>query len=50
MTVGDTATARGTVQAVDGDRVTCEVSLGLQTGAEALRGVATVRLPEATED
>jgi acyl dehydratase len=49
VTVGDTATAQGVVQAVDGDEVTCDVSLHLQTGAEALRGVATVRLPEAGE-
>jgi acyl dehydratase len=46
VTVGDSATARGVVQAVDGDEVTCDVSLHLQTGAEALRGVATVRLPD----
>ena len=50
VTVGDTATARGTVAAVDGDKVTCDVAVGLQTGAEALRGVATMRLPEATEN
>jgi acyl dehydratase len=47
VTVGDTATTHGTVHAVDGDKVTCDVSLGLQTGSEALRGVATVRLREA---
>lgn len=46
VTVGDSATARGVVQAVEGNEVTCDVSLHLQTGAEALRGVATVRLPD----
>jgi acyl dehydratase len=46
VTVGDSATARGVVEAVEGNEVTCDVSLHLQTGAEALRGVATVRLPD----
>ena len=50
VTVGDTATARGTVRAVEGESVECDFSLGLQTGAEALRGVATMRLPEAAGD
>lgn len=47
VTVGDTATTHGVVQAVDGETVTCDVSLGLQTGAQALSGVATVRLSPA---
>ena len=50
MTVGDTATARGTVRAVEGESVECDFSLGLQTGAEALRGVATMRVPEPRGD
>jgi acyl dehydratase len=49
VTLGDTATARGVVQEVEGQLVKCAVSLGLQTGAQALSGVATVRLPEAGE-
>jgi 3-hydroxybutyryl-CoA dehydratase len=47
VTLGDTATARGVVQEVDGERVTCRFSLGLQTGMQALSGVATVRVPGA---
>ena len=50
VTVGDTATARGTVRAVEGESVECDFSLGLQTGAEALRGVATMRVPEPRGD
>ena len=50
VTVGDTATARGAVRAVNGDEVTCDVSLDLQTGAKkALRGVATLRLRDPQE-
>lgn len=47
VTLGDSATARGVVHEVDGERVKCKFSLGLQTGTEALSGMATLRLPEA---
>ena len=45
VTVGDTVTATGVVEAVDGAAVACAVSLRLQTGEEALTGTAVLRLP-----
>lgn len=46
VTVGDEPTARGVVTRVEGGRAVIDVSLGLQTGTTAVRGTATVRLPE----
>jgi acyl dehydratase len=47
VTVGDEPTARGVVTAVDGGGAVVDVSLGLQTGATAVRGTATMRFQEA---
>jgi len=43
VTVGDTVTAEGVVEAVGADTVTVAVSLRLRSGAEALTGTATLR-------
>ncbi len=53
VTVGDAPVAEGTVRAVedlgDGHRVTCDVTLTVGEGADAVRGVATVRVSGAAE-
>jgi acyl dehydratase len=47
VTVGDEPTARGVVASVEDGRAVVDLSLALQTGATAVGGTATIRLPEA---